>query len=216
MCWHLPWVALNNFNLKSPSDISTAQLECQWLKEGLTNISTIVWIMYYNTSLFFYFYILHDALITMWLTVSHLCSLPRLNIHMEHTVHDKSEHWVKLRWPTGCTAAAWLLFLYFYLWLCETGYMCVCVHVFRNSLIGVQWDVVRQQWLGGTAEWTDFLSMDLNLLGSLLAARLHTSPFLWPQIKGQEWGTGGSMHCCQGMKLQLCHFFLRNAHLVII
>lgn len=52
-------VVSNNFILKSPSDISTAEVECQWLKEELSNILTMVWIMYYNGFLFFCFYILH-------------------------------------------------------------------------------------------------------------------------------------------------------------
>lgn len=54
MLWHLPWVVQNNWIPESPYDISTAQVECQWLKDGLLNILTVVWIMYYIWTAFFF------------------------------------------------------------------------------------------------------------------------------------------------------------------
>ncbi len=98
--------------------------------------------------------------------------------------------------------------------------------MFRYSVISLQWDVVRQQWLGGTAEWSDFLSMALSLLGNRLAPRLRTSPFRWPQTWRQKWGMGMGTVCCQNLlsvkvqawfismllnSLWLCHFFLSLA-----
>lgn len=56
----------------------------------------------------------------------------------------------------GCSAA-WFVLYIFFLWLCETEYMCNCVHAFRGSLISMQGDVMPQQRLGGKAEWSDFL-----------------------------------------------------------
>ena len=49
---------------------------------------------------------------------------------------------------------------------------------------------MSQQWLGGTAEWSEPLSSALGLLGNRLAPRSRTSHLRWPQTQGQEWGTG--------------------------
>lgn len=135
--------------------------------------------------------------------------------------------WVQLPDSSWNQQAALLLLglRNFYLWLCEAGYLRVCVYVFGYSLINVRWDVVRQQWLRGTAEWSDFPSMALSLLGNRLAARLHTSPLRWPRTQGQRWGMGTGARCRRGAlsaKVQggfiskplnwlwLCHFYPRH------
>ena len=91
--------------------------------------------------------------------------------------------------PPGSTATACVC-VFICLCLCETGYLYVCVHVFKYPLISGQWEVMSQQWLGGTAELSEPLSTALSLLGNRLAPRLHTSHLHWPQTQGQEWGTG--------------------------
>lgn len=125
-------------------------------------------------------------------------------------------------------ASLLLLGLCLYIFINGCVRLGICVSVFRYSLISVQWDVVRQQWLGGTAEWSYILSMALSLLRNRLAPRLHTSPFHWPRI--QKWGMRMSTHCCRGLlsvtvqswfismllnSLWLCHFFPRDTSLAI-
>lgn len=112
-----------------------------------------------------------------------------------------------------------LLGLCLYIFIFGCVRLGICVYVFRNSLISVQWHVMRQQWLGGTAEWSYILSMALSLLGNRLAPRLHTSPFHWPQM--QKWGMRIGTQGCQVLlsvtvqswfinmllnSLWLCHF----------
>lgn len=147
-----------------------------------------------------------------------------------YMVHDEFEHesnYGIVSLTTRLHSCCLIVLEYFYPWLCEAGHLCICVYMFRYSVISVRRDVVRQQWLGGTAEWSDFLSMALSLLGNRLAPRLRTSPFRWPQTQRQKWGMGMGTVCCQSLlsvKVQawfismllnllwLCHFFSLSGH----
>lgn len=214
MLWHLPWVVQNNWIPESPYDISTAQVECQWLKDGLLNILTVVWIMYYIWTAFFFsiFTFLHWVMLLSSVNYNERAVKPSVPcsviLHRDTWYMVSLYTWVQLQDNfSNHQASLFLLglslciFNCVYVWdiqhvrlgICVTG--CMCLY----SVIIMQWDVVRQQWLGGTAEWSYFLSRTHSLLWNRLAPRLRISPFCWPQTQGQKWGMGMSTFCCQAL-----------------
>ena len=69
---------------------------------------------------------------------------------------------------------------------------CACVHVSRRPLMRMQRDLVCQQWLGATAEWSVFLSVTESLLGNRLAVRLQSSSSPDPTCGGRNEGWRGA------------------------
>lgn len=93
-----------------------------------------------------------------------------------------------------------------------------CV-LLRCSLISMCWDVMRQQcfcW-AGMGGWINDVSLATDPLGNRLAARLRTSPSLWPRWLRQMWEMGLAARCCRapfkrkpGLLTSIHHTFRRH------
>lgn len=178
----------------------------------------MVWIMHRSSFLLWHSELLGDALVIMWLIVTDMLLKGRTygswciwNISLiTGDFHFSS---------ASCTAAAWLVVFFFFPPFFSSHispWQCVLL---RCSLISMCWDVMRQQcfcW-AGMGGWINDVSLATDPLGNRLAARLRTSPSLWPRQLRQMWEMGSAERCCRapfkrkpGLLTSIHHTFRRH------